>query len=222
MVQERQEMLGRDEQTRLVRALRGALMRCREKGIEGELWRDMLYEANLGLVPEKLGRTRNLLKALIGYDPLEGGTRPKGEKQPGLARSEAREAPSLQDLRQKIYDKAKAESAHRFWGLYVHVSKMEALREAYKLAKENDGAPGMDGVTFEAIEEGGVEAFLEGIRAELVSRTYRPMRNRRKEIPKANGKVRVLGIPTVASYCTSLNTLQGSFPFCHGHSSRGA
>jgi RNA-directed DNA polymerase len=190
-------MLGRDEQKRLVTALRVALMRCREKGIGGELWRDMLYEANLGLVPEKLGQMRNLLKASIGYDPLEGDTRPKGEKQQGLARSEARQPPSLQDLRQKISDKAKAESAHRFWGLYVHVSKMETLREAYKLAKENDGAPGIDGVSFEAIEGDGVEAFLEGIRAELVSRTYRPMRNRRKEIPKANGKVRVLRIPSI-------------------------
>jgi len=191
-------MLGRDEQKRLVTALRVALMRCREKGIDGTLWRDMLYPANLGLVPENLEQTRNLLKATIGYDPLEGDTRPKGEKQPGLTRSEASQPPSLQDLRQKISVKAKAEPAHRFWGLYVHVSKIETLREAYKLAKENDGAPGIDGVTFEAIEESGVEVFLEGIRAELVSRAYRPMRNRRKEIPKDGGrKVRVLGIPSI-------------------------
>jgi RNA-directed DNA polymerase len=105
--------------------------------------------------------------------------------------------PSLQDLRERIYVKAKAEPAHRFWGLYVHVSKLETLRAAYKLAKENNGAPGIDGVTFEVIEEAGVEAFLEGIRAELVTHTYRPMRNRRKEIPKGNGKVRVLGIPSI-------------------------
>jgi RNA-directed DNA polymerase len=190
--------LGRDEQRRLVTALRVALKRCQEKGIDGTLWRDMLYPANLGLVPENLGQTRNLLKATIGYDPLEGDTRPKGEKQPGLTRSEAGKPPSLQDLRQKISVKAKAEPAHRFWGLYVHVLKMETLREAYKLAKENDGAPGIDGVTFEAIEESGVEAFLVGIRDELVSRVYRPMRNRRKEIPKDGGrKVRVLGIPSI-------------------------
>jgi RNA-directed DNA polymerase len=190
--------LGRDEQRRLVMALRVALMRCQEKGIDGTLWRDMLYQANLGLEPENLEETKNLLKVMIGYDPLEGDTRPKGEKQPDLARSEARQAPSLQDLRQKISVKAKAELAHRFWGLYVHVLKMETLREAYKLAKDNDGAPGIDGVTFEAIEESGVEAFLEGIRAELVSRVYRPMRNRRKEIPKDGGrKVRVLGIPSI-------------------------
>jgi RNA-directed DNA polymerase len=64
---------------------------------------------------------------------------------------------SLQDLRRRIYVKAKAEPAWRFWGLYVHVCKLETLREAYRLAKENNGAPGIDGVTFEAIEADGVE-----------------------------------------------------------------
>lgn len=103
----------------------------------------------------------------------------------------------LQDLRQRIYAKAKAEPAWRFWGLYVHVCKMETLRAAYDMAKKNKGAPGIDGETFEAIQERGVERFVEQIRDELVSGTYRPMCNRRKEIPKGNGKVRVLGIPTI-------------------------
>src|SRR3954469_22188022 len=58
---------------------------------------------------------------------------------------------NLQDLRRKIYTKAKADKAWRFWGLYVHVCKMETLHEAYLLAKKNNGAPGIDGVTFEAI-----------------------------------------------------------------------
>ncbi len=105
---------------------------------------------------------------------------------------------SLQDLQRKIYGKAKAEPSWRFWGLYVHVCKRETLREAYRAAKANDGAPGMDGVTFEDIEVNGVEPFLEQIRDELVARTYQPMRARRKEIPKDGGtKVRVLGIPTI-------------------------
>jgi RNA-directed DNA polymerase len=105
---------------------------------------------------------------------------------------------SLQDLRRSLYIKAKAESTHRFWGLYVHICKMETLHEAYLMAKKNDGAPGMDGVTFDAIEESGVVNFLEQIRGELISNTYRPMRARKKEIPKDGGsKVRVLSIPAI-------------------------
>jgi RNA-directed DNA polymerase len=104
---------------------------------------------------------------------------------------------SLQDLRRGIYVKAKAEPSWRFWGLYVHVCKMETLREAYALAKKNNGAPGIDGVTFEAIEAQGVEALLEQIQGELTGHTYRPLRSRRREIPKDGGKVRVLSIPAI-------------------------
>jgi RNA-directed DNA polymerase len=104
----------------------------------------------------------------------------------------------LQDLRRSLYVKAKAEATWRFWGLYVHICKMETLREAYRMAKKNDGAPGIDGVTFDAIEEGGVESFLTQIRDELVTNMYRPMRVRKKEIPKDGGKkVRVLSIPAI-------------------------
>jgi RNA-directed DNA polymerase len=104
---------------------------------------------------------------------------------------------SLQELRKKIYLKAKSDKTWRFWGLYVHVCKLETLREAFKMAKKNNGAPGIDGVTFEAIQEAGLDDFLTVIRDELVSCTYMPMANRRKEIPKGEGKVRVLGIPTI-------------------------
>src|SRR6266480_932174 len=105
---------------------------------------------------------------------------------------------SLQDLRRSLYVKAKAEPTWRFWGLYIQVCKRETLQEAYQMAKSNDGAPGIDGVTFEAIEESGVEDFLKQIRDELVSNTYRPMRARKKEIPKDGGKkVRVLSIPAI-------------------------
>jgi RNA-directed DNA polymerase len=65
----------------------------------------------------------------------------------------------LQDLRRGIYVKAKTEPSWRFWGLYVHVCKRETLREAYEMAKKNDGAPGIDGVTFAAIEAQGVDDF---------------------------------------------------------------
>ena len=84
-----------------------------------------------------------------------------------------------------------------FWGLYVHVCKLDTLFEAYLMARKNNGAPGIDGVTFEAIEESGVQEFLEKIHGELVSETYRPAPNRKKEIPKGGGKVRTLGIPCI-------------------------
>ncbi|MCY1232657.1 group II intron reverse transcriptase/maturase [compost metagenome] len=74
---------------------------------------------------------------------------------------------------------------------------METLREAYALARKNNGAPGIDGVTFEVIEAQGVEAFLEQIQGELIERAYTPLRARRQEIPKDGGKVRVLSIPAI-------------------------
>ena len=103
----------------------------------------------------------------------------------------------LQDLRRRLYIKAKAEPAWRFWGLYVHVCKRETLAEAYRMAKANDGAPGIDGVTFQAVEAGGVAQFLERLREELVQRTYRPQPARKVEIPKGNGKMRQLSIPSI-------------------------
>ncbi len=102
----------------------------------------------------------------------------------------------LQDLRRRLYVKAKAEPSWRFWGLYVHVCKRETLFEAYRLAKANNGAPGIDGVTFEAIEAEGVESYLEQLREELVQRTYRPLRVRKVEIPKEGG-VRTLSVPAI-------------------------
>src|ERR1700683_392215 len=105
---------------------------------------------------------------------------------------------SCQALRRSLYVKAKAEPSWRFWGLYVHVCKIETLREAYQMARSNGGAPGIDGVTFEAIEESGAESFLMQIRDELVTNTYRPMPARKKEIPKDGGKkVRILSIPAI-------------------------
>jgi RNA-directed DNA polymerase len=114
---------------------------------------------------------------------------------------------SLQDLRKNLYIKAKTEPTWRFWGLYTHVCKRETLQEAYEMAKKNDGAPGIDGVTFEAIEESGRESFLERIREELITGTYQPMPVRKKEIPKDGGtKVRVLSIPSIRD-----RVVQGAF-----------
>ena len=103
----------------------------------------------------------------------------------------------LQDLRRRIYIKAKAEPSRRFWGLYVHVCKMETLQAAYNLARKNNGAPGVDGVTFKSLERDGRAGFLEQLRGELVSRTYRPGKSLRVGIPKSGGKIRTLSIPTI-------------------------
>ena len=77
-------------------------------------------------------------------------------------------------------------SEHR--SQYVHVCKPETLREAYRIAKTNDGAPGVDGETFEAIEAKGLDVFLDQVREELLERTYRPERLRKVETPRRAAK----------------------------------
>ncbi|MFO7972935.1 MAG: group II intron reverse transcriptase/maturase [Desulfobacterales bacterium] len=104
---------------------------------------------------------------------------------------------NLQDLRRRIYRKAKSDKTHRFWGIFVHVAKMETLKEAYRLAKRNDGAPGTDGLTFNDIEKSGLDYFLLAIREDLLSGNYQPQKYRKVEIEKENGKVRILQIPTI-------------------------
>lgn len=105
---------------------------------------------------------------------------------------------TLQELRRKIYIKAKAEKSWRFWGMYVHICKLETLRVAYKQAKQNNGAPGIDGITFEMIEASGLDEFLVSIQSALQTRTYYPSKKRITLIPKDNEhKVRKLSIPTI-------------------------
>jgi group II intron reverse transcriptase/maturase len=104
---------------------------------------------------------------------------------------------SLQELRRRIYRKAKSDKTHRFWGLFVHVTKTETLEEAYRIARGNGGAPGIDGQSFEDIETAGRAAFLAAVRDDLVTGRYKPMPNRRVDIPKGNGKVRTLQIPCI-------------------------
>lgn len=103
----------------------------------------------------------------------------------------------VQELRRRIGEKAKADPQHRFWGLYTHVWKLDVLREAYRLAKENAGAPGVDGVTFVQIEADGVEGFLDAISRELQEKSYRPLPCRQVNIPKEGGKIRGLKIPAI-------------------------
>src|SRR5207245_9568750 len=88
---------------------------------------------------------------------------------------------SLQDLRRRLYVKAKAEKDWRVWGLYGHVAKAETLHTAYALAKQADGAPGIDGGTFAAIGEAGGGECLGQPRAGVVTRPCRPVGKRRVE-----------------------------------------
>src|ERR1700739_734510 len=111
----------------------------------------------------------------------------------------------LQDLRRRIYRKAKSEPSHRFWGLFVHIAKIETLEEAYCNAKRNGGAAGIDGQSFEDIETQGRKTFLAAIREDLVTDRYKPMPNRRVDIPKGNGKVRTLTI-----HCIRDRVVQGA------------
>ena len=104
---------------------------------------------------------------------------------------------NLQELRRRIYRKAKSETTHRFWGLFVHITKTETLEEAYRIAKGNGGAPGIDGQSFQDIESVGRVAFLAAVREDLVTDRYKPMPNRPVEIPKGNGKFRTLQIPCI-------------------------
>jgi RNA-directed DNA polymerase len=93
----------------------------------------------------------------------------------------------IRSLQRKLYCKAKAEPAFRFYVLYDKICREDILLHAYRLARANAGAPGVDGVSFAQIEEKGLEAWLVGLREELVLKTYRPDPVRRVMIPKANG-----------------------------------
>ena len=103
----------------------------------------------------------------------------------------------IRSLQRKLYCKAKAEPAFRFYILYDKICRDDILRHAYALTRANAGAPGVDGVTFRQVEASGVEAWLAGLREELVSRAYRPDPVRRVMIPKPGGSERPLGIPTI-------------------------
>src|SRR5271154_5597870 len=89
---------------------------------------------------------------------------------------------SLQELRAKIGHRAKSAPAHRFWGMHVHLVKLETLEAAYLEAKRNGGAPGADGETFESIEARGRHELLAELAEELRTDRYRPRPYRRREI----------------------------------------
>ena len=103
----------------------------------------------------------------------------------------------IRSLRRKLYVKAKAEPDFRFYQLYDKVWREDILHHAYRLARSNKGAPGVDGVSFAMIEAAGLENWLSGIRDELRGKTYRPQPVRRVLIAKPGGGTRPLGIPTI-------------------------
>jgi RNA-directed DNA polymerase len=103
----------------------------------------------------------------------------------------------IRNLQRKLYRKAKAYPAFRFYTLYDKICRPDILEHAYAVARANAGAPGVDGVTFAAIEASGLEKWLAGLREELVTKTYRPVPVRRVMIPKPGGGERPLGIPTI-------------------------
>lgn len=125
------------------------------------------------------------------------------------AKDRATLPPKLFQLRQKLGEKAKQEPKFRFYTLYGRICDKETLRAAWERVKANGGAPGVDGISIQAIKAkaGGEEQLLEEVEQELRQKTYRPKAVKRVYIPKANGKMRPLGIPTVRDRIVQMATL---------------
>ena len=105
---------------------------------------------------------------------------------------------TIRTLQRKLYAKAKQEPAYRFYALYDKISRAAVLAHAWRLVRANRGSPGIDGISFEAIESGiGVDTFLRELARDLKDKTYQAQPVRRVMIPKADGSLRPLGIPTI-------------------------
>ena len=105
---------------------------------------------------------------------------------------------TIRTLQRKLYAKAKQEPAYRFYALYDKLYRADILSHAWRLVKANKGSPGVDGISFEAIENGiGVDTLLRELAQDLKDKTYRAQAVRRVMIPKGDGSLRPLGIPTI-------------------------
>jgi group II intron reverse transcriptase/maturase len=153
-----------------------------------------------GIVVPAIAATNN---AAGGKGPWSGQVGGAGKRE-GMAATSGpidpggrRPRDKVRQLQRRLWASAKRAPGRRFHALYHHTSRSDVLREAWKRVRSNKGAAGVDAVTIAEVEQHGVERFLEELGAALRAGTYRPQVVLRRDIPKADGRKRPLGIPTV-------------------------